>query len=768
VSGLSALRELSEPRLHILLSYRADLEGRLGTLWQRISGSPRGLARIYIGGLDSTGFLDQLKRVCDELQISIGMSNDELARVLNDLRVASKNWTPTGLYPPYVQMLIDFMFSARGQGEPFRFQTYENSGRIFGIVRDYLSKQLRLAHDDTGDLRLLLVALVKSYGVKAQRSIQELATDTGLEIGRSEALLERLIDLRLARHISGLYEVSHDFLAKIITEELVDSEEREFKRFRELLTSRATAFTSTLSRLTLEEVLFLYKHKRRIIFNEAETALMIDTWVKDENVPGLFWIKDFDRGIVQTRLALYETSDLDPEHRFRIARLKRLFGIPLSDRDFIALTKIWKGAQEAANLLSAIGDQIRTTIALLGLRSRQGAIRSACGQILTRKLRAQEWNVIEALRGSQRKSYFRLFFELVVDPSIPLVTDKRTRALTEFSHLQLIMRAPPGQEDTTLTALKSLRPRRVSVSFGATLLAIRKGKLARAIKPVASSNRKRAQSIILATEAIQTNAEFKVLLELYLTLNQAEIDTQKTPAIAEKAEGLARTIRHLTSAKRLDALRRMFVGIELKPSARDIVLALLTNGDVDDVTAVLSKIGRFPHQMHYENHMELCLAAKEALLKSSKGIPAEYKSWVKSREFWTYLTKGERNAAEGGAVLPLQNQSNRVLFIRLLAHAIVGLARSIEDESLNVLLRHSFRTISGAAAIRMTEIIGERALDFISTDIDESVARGRANILGSAIRVAEEGLYISSIDTFHPSERSPDGAKSNLGARPTC
>jgi Domain of unknown function (DUF4062) len=69
VSGLSALRELSEPRLHILLSYRADLEGRLGTMWQRISGSPRGLGRVYIGGLENTGFWDQLKRVCDELQI---------------------------------------------------------------------------------------------------------------------------------------------------------------------------------------------------------------------------------------------------------------------------------------------------------------------------------------------------------------------------------------------------------------------------------------------------------------------------------------------------------------------------------------------------------------------------------------------------------------------------------------------------------------------------------------------------------------------------
>jgi hypothetical protein len=82
-----------------------------------------------------------------------------------------------------------------------------------------------------------------------------------------------------------------------------------------------------------------------------------------------------------------------------------------------------------------------------------------------------------------------------------------------------------------------------------------------------------------------------------------------------------------------------------------------------------------------------------------------------------------------------------------LAHAIVGLARSIEDELLNLLLRHSFRTISGAAAIRMAELIGDRALDLISNDVDESIARGRASILASAIRVAEESLYISHIGT---------------------
>src|SRR5262249_49449785 len=129
---------------------------------------------------------------------------------------------------PYVQMLIDFMFSSN-HGAPFTFQLYQAAGSIFGIVRNYLSKQLLLAHDDSGELRLLLIALVKSYGTKAQRSLQEVAADTGLEVSRCETLLERLIDLRLARHISGRYEVSHDFLAKIIADELIDSDEREFK-----------------------------------------------------------------------------------------------------------------------------------------------------------------------------------------------------------------------------------------------------------------------------------------------------------------------------------------------------------------------------------------------------------------------------------------------------------------------------------------------------------------------------------------------------------
>jgi len=59
-------------------------------------------------------------------------------------------------------------------------------------------------------------------------------------------------------------------------------------------------------------------------------------------------------------------------------------------------------------------------------------------------------------------------------------------------------------------------------------------------------------------------------------------------------------------------LREMFTKIELRPSARGIVVSLLEHGDVDDVTAILEKIGSLKEEIHYQNHMELCVAVKQS------------------------------------------------------------------------------------------------------------------------------------------------------------
>jgi hypothetical protein len=737
--GLSALRELSEPRLHIMISYRADLEGRLGTLWQRISGSPRGLARVYVEGLSVDTFWAQLRHVCEDLGISLKLTEAEATRVRDDMSLASTNWVRSGIYPPYIQMLIDFMFSSHDGGS-FTFQLYQNANAIFGIVRAYLSRQLSLV-DEAGDLRLLLIALVKSYGMKAQRTLQELAADTGFELAKCEAQLERLIDLRLARHFSGRYEISHDFLAKIIIEELVDSEEREFKRFRELLTSRAMAFSNTLSRLTVEEVLFLYKHRHRILYNDLEAILLIDTWVRSE-VPGLFWIKDFDHGLVERQLATYETAKLEePEQRFNVAQLKCMFGVPLGAEDYTAMTTVYKGAHYGAQMLRRLQSQVPASIALRGLRRRQGEIRDACAEIIKARVKNSEWEIIDVLFGSARKAYFRLFFELVLDTSIPSPNDN-SRSIAEFRRLQYIGKAPRDALGSGLKELRSHRPRLPSVLFAEAVSAIRQSHSRRVLRSIAILSRRRARPMIVATETALTDDDFEGLLELYVKLNCAEINVEKTPSASAKAEDLAHVIRRLATVQRMGALRQMFQKIELKPSARDIMMAVLTNGDVDDVTAVLAHIGNAQRDLRYENHVELCLVAKQTLMKSSREMPDIYVSWVKSRNFWAYISKREKSSVSPANLLPLQNQGNRPLFIRLLAHAVVSLVRSSDDALLRALLRHSFTTISSAAAVRMSELIGDAALKEVSKDIDDAIIARRGGDLAAAIRRAEEALYM--------------------------
>ncbi len=157
------------------------------------------------------------------------------------------------------------------------------------------------------------------------------------------------------------------------------------------------------------------------------------------------------------------------------------------------------------------------------------------------------------------------------------------------------MDSAPG----ALKALKSMWPRMASVLFAQAVDAIRRGRIGRVIRAIATSRQNRAQPIILAAKIARGDAEFEALLRLYTKLNEAEVGSENTPSTSAKAEGLAHVIRRLTTIQRVAALRQMFGQIELKPSARDIVVALLTNGDVDDVTTVLLKIGNITPRNQY-------------------------------------------------------------------------------------------------------------------------------------------------------------------------
>lgn len=257
ITDLRTAIHLEQPNVRILISYRADLEARLGHYWQQISGSPEGLPRVYLGGIDAYDAWRAIKTSAQDLGVRLVLTPSEEDDIRQGLIRASRSLGETGVYPPYIQMFIDHVWRSVQGNASYQLKHYEANGGMEGVVGGYLGRQLAYADDRTGHVRAVLVALVRSYGVKAQRPLSEIAAEVGLPESQCEEVLERLIDLRLVRHIENQYEIAHDFLAREISAKLVDSEEREFKRFRELLTTKAATFSTTGAVLTSEELLAL-------------------------------------------------------------------------------------------------------------------------------------------------------------------------------------------------------------------------------------------------------------------------------------------------------------------------------------------------------------------------------------------------------------------------------------------------------------------------------------------------------------------------------
>ena len=290
IADLSAVYRAPDDRLRIVLSYRADLEGRLGHFWQIITGSATGLPRIYVAGLAGEEVVAGVIKAVESLGVRIDVPIAEWEIIKKDFGAASAALGLTDIYPPYVQMFIEHIWNSTEKGKlPFSPALYRKARGIDGIVGDYLGAQLKYVDDKQGHVRLVLIALVRSYGVKAQKRLDDLASETSLDQAHVDIALEKLIDRRLVRHIEQYYEIAHDFIARRVVSELVDSEEREFKRFQELLSSKAAAFPTTGALLTKQEMLALYKHRERIVPDDEALHLLLLSWLEGEG-PALYWL----------------------------------------------------------------------------------------------------------------------------------------------------------------------------------------------------------------------------------------------------------------------------------------------------------------------------------------------------------------------------------------------------------------------------------------------------------------------------------------------
>ena len=93
--------------------------------------------------------------------------------------------------------------------------------------------------------------------------------------------------------------------------------------------------------------------------------------------------------------------------------------------------------------------------------------------------------------------------------------------------------------------------------------------------------------MLAAVAAGVTREGFTALGGLYQDLNSKEIDRESRKAVHAKAVAVAEAIERAAQAEFLDDLRKLVSQIELKPSSRSVVHALLKLGDLSDVRLVL-------------------------------------------------------------------------------------------------------------------------------------------------------------------------------------
>jgi hypothetical protein len=748
VGDLRSIRYLDDRRIRVVLCYRADLEARLGRFWQLISGSPEGLPRVYIAGLSVDEAWKGVESACRDLRIRLKMSREEKAQVGRDLQSFSATHGEQGVYPPYVQMFVDHIWRKLGSKPgTYRFEDYIDSGAMEGVTEGYLARQLAYAHDTEGHLKSVLVSLVRSYGVKAQKSLAEVAIDVGLPERKCELVLEQLIDLRLVRHIAGLYEVAHDFLARDISKKLVDSEEREFKRIRELLASKAATYTTTRSLLTVEELLMLFKYKERVLPSDAELRLILASWAKEQG-PGLYLLLSAPPSrLVEFIRAEEGKSNIEDEGRAMLALLRRkASGSPLGQRDW-PLFRRYRLGMELAWMISASPLECPDRVLLWALRSRRRTVREAALEAVAKKVATGHRRWIAVLSKSSSARLRSAYEQLAIREDLPLFTinssSPPSRPLREFGLLQLIARVEPGPPlRTSLNDLRRLRPRARIWLSAKGIVAHRTSGRPSTLRKLRRLKASKIETLLNSASGRVSEPDFLALLDAYVTWNQKEAalagqtNWRLRMIYEDKASALAGTILRISASRKLRALHDSFEKITLTPSAQYFVLALARVGGSTDIVKIIKRVEQADYDIRYWFQIEMGHIIENRMRELGGPVPIELVGISRRNGFWED-PRARRSRMARKDKLALKSLDNRALYLRLVAHAMIGAARRDNLDLSKRLAQHGYRMIAKAAAVRLAELGTDGGIKMLQSVSTDAIEHGNAEAFGLAVRGAE-------------------------------
>ena len=745
LAALSTVRNLRPANRSVIISYRADLEGRVGVYWQQVSGSPAGLPRVYVGGLSVAAAWGAAERAAADLGVELRLTPEQQALIRADLLAASAQLGVDGVYPPYIQMLIDAIWSScdRGHG-PFTHQHYLDCGGIDGVIGGYLARQLTYAQDSTGNVRRVLVSLVKSYGVKAQRSLDEVASDIGLAQQACEAALERLIDLRLVRHVEGAYEIAHDFLARKVANELIDSTERQFKRSRELLASKAAAFQTTRTKLSSEELIMLYRHRDRIVPSESESRLLLASWLSTQG-PGLCWLLPLGGStLLQWLNEEFNSAGFDPAESISASLLSTYLGSAMWSGVTSGVLRDFARSSELAMALVRRPEDVPANLALRGLTV-PTEVREACEEAIVSKMIRGDWSLLIPLRRSRSPALRAAYEDLVLRSDVPSPSAERAspRDVTEFALLKRIAAATCPSRQNAAPCENSAVPRADELprlERRAALLVRSLAELhAKGVRYVLKRMARRSvQDVRIMLRGIRMGIKTQEVVRLIEHYRSLPVVPDAEAASAKKEVALGDALARCLSSEHHHSVRELLLSRPLTSAVRPLLIWFLANCSTEDVVLILDAGLRTPHALNMQNQVEIATVLGSRMAMLGGRVPSLLSELAGKREFWEYVRiSGQRYKKD--ELLPLANPENRRFIVRLAGHALIGLYTSRDDASLIRLALHEYRSVSRAAGTRLWTLFGQQGLTRLSEIAEDAISAGASQRLAESLRFAELG-----------------------------
>ena len=289
------------PNLKVLISFREDAQVKLNSrILKKITGSAQQFPSVELERLTKEGAKAALLSGFGNASIGLDTRIEEGQKQLIEIILDDIQKADDRLYPPYVQMVAETLCKKTDPNNPIitKDMYLDQLKGADDIIARYLIERTNEFGPQKTNAEKILIFLTSSAGKKAQKSLIELSHETDIKIDELKEILKKLIDLRMARAIGDeKFEIIHDYLGKVVDEELVKDEDRTIKLLNEQLNSFFQSYK--VHRTPIMSFVFLanlYENRKKIKINEEKYPLILCSCLNKEISLGWYWLKDVDRG----------------------------------------------------------------------------------------------------------------------------------------------------------------------------------------------------------------------------------------------------------------------------------------------------------------------------------------------------------------------------------------------------------------------------------------------------------------------------------------